>query len=49
MLQLSLMPGKLWQAWQQVSCGLTERAGLIETTPAVILGLVSPLIASPCV
>lgn len=49
MLQLLLMLGRLWQAWQQVSCGLTERKSLIETTPAVILGLVSPLIASPCV
>lgn len=44
-------PGKRWQSWQRLGCRLTEakRPSLIETTPAVILGLVSPLIASPCV
>lgn len=49
MLQLQLKPGKRWQAWQQPRWRLTEGEGLIGTTPAVILGLVSLLIASPCV
>lgn len=49
LLPLQLRPGKRRQAWQQAGWRLTEAEDLIGTTPAVILGLVSPLIASPCV
>lgn len=49
MLQLQLKPGQQRQAWQQARWRLGGGKRLIGTTPAVILGLVGLLIASPCV